>query len=66
VLQNGSLARFCLCNLSKADSGATTVLLDEFDAGAFQGLAQPGFVRQRYGNFPLNDFDPTDRCDPNF
>ena len=60
--ENGSLPWFSLCGLSKAHSGATAVLVDEFDACLFKGssynikgraprLACPGFeLMHRYNS----------------
>jgi hypothetical protein len=36
--ENGSLPGFSLGGLSKTHSGATTVLVDEFDAGGFDRI----------------------------
>ena len=47
---------------SKAYTGATAVLVDELDPCAFQSLAKRGFVRERYWNFPVNDFHPANCC----
>jgi hypothetical protein len=51
---------------AKSDALSATIILDEFNASSFQRLAQCGFVRERYWDFPINDLRPTDGCYADF
>ena len=64
--QHRLFAGLLLSRLPKSYTGATAVLVDEFDAGGFQCLAQRGLVCERDRNLAVNDFHPTDRGDTNF
>jgi hypothetical protein len=52
--------------LAKSDAFASAVLFDELDASSFKSMPYRRFVRERNWNFPINNLDPTDRCDPYF
>jgi hypothetical protein len=51
---------------TKSDAFSSTIVLDEFNASAFQRSAQCGFVSEGHGDFSINDFRPTDSCYANF
>ncbi len=44
--------------LPKADAFSSTVILDEFNPGAFKRAADGRFIRQGNWNFPLDDLGP--------
>jgi hypothetical protein len=47
--------------LPKSYAFAATVILEENDAGSFQGPAKRGLISKRNRNFPVNHFCSPDR-----
>jgi hypothetical protein len=56
----------CVPRLAKSDTfAAGPALFDEFNAGSFKITSYRRFVGERNWNFPVNDLDSADGCDPN-
>jgi len=61
-----TLLSSCVPGLVKSHTfAAGAALFDEFNAGSFKSMSYRGFVSERNWNFPVNDLDSADRCDPN-
>jgi hypothetical protein len=61
-----TLLSSCVRRLAKSDAlAAGPALLDEFNASIFKSMSYRRFVSKRNLNFPVNDLDAADRCDPN-
>ena len=60
------LKRYLRAGLAKSHTfAAGPALIDEFNASSFKSMSYRRFVSERNWNFPVNDFDLVDRCDPN-
>jgi hypothetical protein len=58
------IPRFVFCGFSQAHSGTTPVLVDEFDAGGFQGSTNREVIRSRHRSLTINEFSTSDGCNP--
>jgi hypothetical protein len=50
---------------SQSNARTTAILVDELNAGGFQGASQRCFIRLGCGDFSVNDFYSADRCNAN-